>query len=66
LKDLFIRNVNITEEEAKEIEKELSTNENLDRFVLTKNDNLSPAILKIICSGFSKSKKLRVIGFAKK
>jgi Ran GTPase-activating protein (RanGAP) involved in mRNA processing and transport len=37
----------------------------LDRFVLTKNDDLTPAVLKIIVSSFSKNTKLRVVGFTK-
>jgi len=65
LKDLFIRNVKISEDEAKLIASEIETNQQLDRFVLTKNDDLSAAVLKTIVASFSKNQKLRVIGFTK-
>jgi len=37
----------------------------LDRFVLTKNDDLKTSALKIIVSAFAKNQKLRVVGFTK-
>lgn len=65
LKDLFVRNVKISEEEAKTIAEEITSNQSLDRFVLTKNEDLSVAALKTIVSAFAKNQKLRVIGFTK-
>lgn len=65
LKDIFIRNMKISEEEARQVAKVLETNPNIDRLVLTKNEGLTLKILNIMTDAISKCKGLRVLGITK-
>eukprot|EP01080_Neovahlkampfia_damariscottae_P010202 gene10202-2621_t len=64
LKDLFVRNLNISSEDAKNVAKLLEETPEMDRFALTSNEDLTIENLKVILAAVAKT-KLRVIGLTK-